>query len=774
MNDFDDNYNQIDLPDEETYCDSGMFSFGKYEILFASAPYLDENGEYDGYSTHSVIQEINGADVKYSDTGLQYNIDWKEKGKSINSISFTMPRDDAKLGHIFETSPYGLIKKNRTGVGATTLELESPRNSIVVVPTKALAITKAKKSKIAGTEKYKYLYVASDSNSVGFSSIQYYLRDRDIIYKKFIVVADSLPKVLNEIGEQNYSSYFLMVDEIDSYQYDSSYRDSLENVIDYYFKFPKSKRCLVSATVGNFSNKKIKEEPVINVNFNDPQPRDINLIHTNNIIWTTVKQILDIRQRHPDDNILIAYNSVKGGILQIIESIRNKLKEQLTGQGEVQVNELIEAQLQNECAVLCSVQSKRKVTSYYSDIEGEQLPKKINFMTCSYFVGIDISERFHLISIADSNLPYTLLSEDKFLQIAGRCRDDEGLLSETIIYQSMQRDGAPDLINDFELEEEIKKDAFILADYLNYIPQVAEKFPLLYRGQNKTDFENFENMMIKNSLKAYYGTAKVKLVRKDIAGVIRPTYLNIDNIIIQHNLLNNLYFSINNLHQSLMERGNNVTFQNIIEESPERISAEIRERIDSYIRSVEQTEMNEIIEQLRPATSIEESISFVNNIKRSLDLTKNGQIFVDRFLELKKYVPFEQLVSKLPNYQYDEVEYNKFYDSVIFWALSDEHPFKIAFREKFPLNTYMTNEQVVVKSNELLMSFLGLKELDTIQSARKRLNILCENGRSSSRDPENSNPYVIRSYDVNSFNTTPSERISATIEIHKVFKFLKK
>ena len=82
-----------------------------------------------------------------------------------------------------------------------------------------------------------------------------------------------------------------MVDEVDSYQYDGYFRESLENVIDYYFEFPYRNRCLVSATIGVFSNKKIEDEPVINISFNRSQRRNIALVHTNNVIKTAAKQI---------------------------------------------------------------------------------------------------------------------------------------------------------------------------------------------------------------------------------------------------------------------------------------------------------------------------------------------------------------------------------------------------------------------------------------------------------------------------------------------------
>lgn len=105
-----------------------------------------------------------------------------------------------------------------------------------------------------------------------------------------------------------------MADEIDSYQYDVSYRPVLENVIDIYFKFHKYKRCLVSATVGTFSNPLIEQEPVIEVEFNSPAPRDIVLINTISCHVSVDRRIREIRQEYPDDKILVAYNSIKKGI----------------------------------------------------------------------------------------------------------------------------------------------------------------------------------------------------------------------------------------------------------------------------------------------------------------------------------------------------------------------------------------------------------------------------------------------------------------------------
>lgn len=41
-----------------------------------------------------------------------------------------------RLGHVLKSLPHGLVYKEETGMGATQLELETPRNSIIVEPIK--------------------------------------------------------------------------------------------------------------------------------------------------------------------------------------------------------------------------------------------------------------------------------------------------------------------------------------------------------------------------------------------------------------------------------------------------------------------------------------------------------------------------------------------------------------------------------------------------------------------------------------------------------------
>lgn len=716
-----------------------QISIGKYEILFTSAL----EGTY-------AVQILNGAPLTGVTLSLDYTINWKDEEKtSISSVSFIMPKDEYKLSDVFESTPYGLIKKNRTGVGATTLELKSRRNSIIVVPTRALAYNKAKRTKIKNTRnKYEVLYVGGYIPHFRPQSIEEYLSDDTITYKKFIVVADSLPKLLDKIGEEHYKDYFLMIDEVDSYQYDAWYRPTLENVIDYYFEFPPIQRCLVSATIGNFSNEKIEEEPVIDIIFNQPQPRDIKLLHTDNVIVSTVKYINSLIEEYPNDKILIAYNSVRGGILQIIEWLDDSLK--------------------SRCAILCSEKSKFYADTYYSEIIEERLPNQITFMTSTYFVGIDISERFHLISISEASQTYTLLSEDKLEQIAGRCRHEEGLKSETIIYQSREKIAMSVWLyppTNEVLRGQITEDALLLTNFVNTIPQLKNTFNILAEEWlNKINI----GAIVDWSYKSYFSSRSVRLLRKDIHDNIAPAYLNIDNILIQFDILNNLYLSKETLHQSLLNQGHVILEWQDIEENEDRIPLELQEQLEEHCRTIEEDEIQNIIEELGVIESIEERTILANRLKMSS--SRKGEMFIDRFVELQEYVPFNLLVEYLAQLQSKKKDkYEWFYSSVMFWALSEEHSFKIAFKEKFPLETPLSNLDIKSRLNDLLMSNLNFREISTTNMAIRYLKLFC-NISDRVRNRELGNPYFILNYDVNNFEV-PLNRINATTRVSDIFKF---
>jgi len=724
---------------ENIFKPTSIVETDKYSILFALAPEFDNNHDIHDIE---VIRALNGAYVKYLYHHLQSEIHWIEKYKSILCIDFFMTNDSDKLSEIFLTTPYGLIKKNRTGIGATTLELNSPRNSIVVVPTRALAYEKAKNSYNPDTHKYSILYYGSRISGFTQQDILAYLNDASIEHKKFIVVADSLPKLMSIIGDNSYKDYFIMVDEIDSYQYDTSYRPAFEDVLDYYFKFPLKQRCLVSATIGSFSNPLINDEPIINVCFNTIESRNIKLINTNNIIETARKKIENIIEEYPDDKILIALNAVKGGIIPIIKSLREDLHQ--------------------DCAVLCGIKSKPYVEQYYTEITEQQLPKRINFMTCTYFVGIDISHRFHLISIADAAIIHSLLSVDKYQQISGRCRDAEGLLSETIIYTTSEQRG--DIPEDFNaIKEQIVHDALEVRDYTKHMHYVHNNFP-------KLRIEELSNEdIIKYTKRNYYGSSCLPLVRECKGNNnIEVSYFNIDGILIQLHLKAVTYSKNEILKDELERQGHHVDFSQVIEDIS-RTEAIIDETNEEIVQT--QTEEREsIVETLRGIESIQGQKELAQTL-RTRGVTQFNSNFLDKFIELIDYVPFDKLVEKLSDsLLYNKRRYDIFYNKIIFWALSEDHPLKVSIEHAFPIDSTMTGESIHRQFNYIWINMFRGNQL----SQRKvycKLDLFVKKGERTQND-QRQNVYPIISYDVLDLRCEPSNRIGAEIDVNRKFRNL--
>ncbi len=661
---------------------SSILSIGKYEILFRT--HFENDPATNEVVEDKAIQFLNNGEVCTNDK-LQYSLAYDEENFSIIGCNFTMPSKHAWLGDVFATLPYGIIKKNKTGIGATTLELNSKRNSIIVVPTRALAYEKAKNSKIPNTNKYKVLYCGGKLKDFTIPSLSEYLADEEIPYKKLLVVADSLPRTLEVIGEENYKDFFIMIDEIDSYQYESHYRPNIEKVVDCYFKFPQSQRCMISATMGSFTNPLIKEEPIINVQFTEIETRKVTLQPTNNPIVTAIDKILQLRRDFPQDKILIALNLVTRGILPIIESLPDELKA--------------------ECCVLCGDKSKPHVKDYLYEVLDNQLPTPITFMSSTYFVGVDFSDRYHLVTVMDATYPWTLLSTDKLQQIAGRCRHKDGLLSETIIYNTIS--SSSNSINYEELEAGIINDANILIDLSSSFNKAKQTFPKLIKTYN----EIYLDEIIRSSAKSYLGSSSVRLIR-DAADKVKIAYFNVDNILIQVRLLHTTYADSSSLSEDLKGNGNIVNllpFKNELND----ISEEVKTRIASQKEKTDKELMDAFILELRNRNTIFEREKVAQDLRNNY--TNKVGVFLDHFIELQKYVPFESLISLLPMYDTPR-QYEHFYNAIVFWALDNGHPVKQAWVASFIVGEKYTGAQVEEKVNAIWNGALGLNNLSRKQA----------------------------------------------------------
>lgn len=297
--------------------------------------------------------------------------------------------------------PSGLIAKNYTGIGATTLEMKSNRSSILVFPTVSLASSKAKKA----DKKYEVHYIGSSDDETPISSIEAVVKDleKQKVVKLFVVV-DSYIKLHQELKNANLlNDVFVLFDEIDTFQSESTYRTKMEIAVDLFFELDQDKRAMMTAT--NIQSVHPKFKTFINkyqVLKEDHQKEKLSIVLSMSNIHKDAADIIKKLAGSTNTNLLIAYNSIEN-IHKIIELL-----------GEA---------YQDKVSILSSERSKANAGKYFERLKDSKLPKQINFITSAYFVGIDIEDSAHTIIISNPSATHSLLTKSKIIQILGRVRN---------------------------------------------------------------------------------------------------------------------------------------------------------------------------------------------------------------------------------------------------------------------------------------------------------------------------------------------------------------
>ena len=602
---------------------------------------------------YQTIQELKENGITITPDTVIEDLSGFPVGEAPNKVTGIFANKKHLLSNYLTKMPHGLVDKKIPGIGATTLEINSKRNSIIVFPTKALAYSKH--SKHPNT-----LYVGSEikGEKVTNQQIEEYLAKDG--YKKLLVVADSLGRLLGIIGK-NYKDYFLMIDEIDVLQTDNNFRPQLENVIDYYLMFPLKNRCMVTATMKEFINPLLKKECKFSITWIYNARRDVKLLHTNNTTQTVIEEIIS----HPRDKIFIAYNS----ILQI-QNILSTLDEET----------------RKECAILCSEASIKEAGEYFAPKLGDNdtLPARINFATCCYFTGIDIEDSYHLITVSDVRRSHSMLTLDRMTQIHGRCRKDNGVLSETIIYNTLGY---------VSVMESMEKYTATLLNKAQKVLKVLESADTISQGDyTLTDlFAIIKEAIREKAQERIAGNELINLTRKDIYGKNVPAYLNIDYIIERTDLYAS-YFMPETLKEVLGKQVNIISYKSLPHGvSPEQNSIEKTNKdaqnklTDSYIQ-----EAIDNIKVLSTTGQLNDNTLHLY-IRQSRSRTK---IFLERFIKLYKYVDLDSLLHQLWEIRTsNSIAYKNLNNAVMYWALDEEHPFKVAIRRSFTLNkSYSASE----------------------------------------------------------------------------------
>lgn len=295
-----------------------------------------------------------------------------------------------------------ILSKRIPGCGATTLELETQRNSIIVVPNVPVI-----KSKCG-----KYGNLLGVYEDVTTDKIRNYLTNNRL--HKIMTTPESFGKVKTACsGIDVYNHFFLLMDECHQLIKDVDYRTDIVLPMNDFFRFKG--KSLVSATPIGFSDPRFKEFETVEVCADYDYRQEITVTHTYNIN----KAVSEYLEKHTEGTVCLFVNSVV-----MIYSIMKQFG------------------ILEDSTVYCAAKSRLKLKNEYSfdnahsDWNADTM-KKYNFFTGRFFTAFDLDLPYQpdLVMVTDPYISeYTILDIDTdCIQICGRFRN--GVKSATHIYR---------------------------------------------------------------------------------------------------------------------------------------------------------------------------------------------------------------------------------------------------------------------------------------------------------------------------------------------------
>jgi hypothetical protein len=604
----------------------------------------------------------------------------KETSLVIKRHATLKAKKETKLSEVLSLLPPGLVQKDETGMGATTLELWAPRNSIIVEPIKITASSKAYNN--TNNSGNPTLYVGSETKfhpkKLTKKEILAYISDPYIKHKKILVVADSLKKVIDAIGKNVFNDYFLLLDEIDSFQMDSAFRKSMEECLDYYKQFDKKHRCMLSATTIDFSDEKLQREDSTMISYDKPDTRKILVLQstTSDLLGNVKDKITELIINHPNQKIMVAYNSVKG-CLSLAEAIKD---EGIISESDIKI--------------LCSLNSQDKVGKYFEELDSDKLPGKLNFVTSAYFTGFDLNETFHLITVSGNKNKVHALSDKRMKQIAGRCRITSGLLSETIIHDLISSD---EKMEDYSLDNLLK----IANKEIETINCMLSNFDAV------PELKEIQLPVLEGIFKALDNNNRRFIRRRDLNSKPEISYLNIDSFRESVKSRHELYQNYSTLSDKLISQGHEVKC--IFLESSTHVDIV---KVDELGR---ENKVNNIINFLMDSPSnneIEEKLEIGN-------LDKLQKTIAKAYLELHPYIDNVELLENLriKGIKRDDRELKGLLHSLDFTISAPGDLYKSRMNKYFPIGKSFTKDEILRLLRIVISEFKNVANITTTTQA---------------------------------------------------------
>ncbi|MDC1403814.1 hypothetical protein N8328_05355 [Crocinitomicaceae bacterium] len=423
-------------------------------------------------------------------------------------------KNGIKLGQAFHFLPAGIINKKETGIGATTLEIDAPRNSIIIEPLKITVIEKEKQERKKEQSGYKLFAFLIEDKGI-FKKLRAYLEDPSIKYKKIILVIDNLEKLILHLGDA-FIDYFFLFDEIDYMQSGSSYRDMIEYGID--LGKVHKQFAVVSATLMQFSDPDLLKLPVTNYSYEYLEKKEVKIdfYKAHNLFKTEFSSESALQKSKLVKKKLASY------IVEILKATDDKMMVAINSVAAiVEISDFLvkKEYIKNEdITLLISDKADNKpIMEKYSNkkIEEEKLPTRLNFITSAYFNGYDLKDEYRLLIFSSPPIGPKMLSINEIKQIYGRNRID-GIIEFVLFSHDMESKDAenPEFMeltqNDFlEMASSHVEMAFCMEKHFKDKIKEDDKIQKVFK-------DSFTNSFFKDPLN--FSRLKKQLDIKDLIG----------------------------------------------------------------------------------------------------------------------------------------------------------------------------------------------------------------------------------------------------------------
>ena len=303
------------------------------------------------------------------------------------------------LSEVMEEIPTNtILNKVMTGCGATTLEINAARHSIIIEPNVPVIIGKK--------AQHDFLFAVYEGTTR--EDVKAYLAGEEDGYRKIITTPEGFDKkvlpAMYELSIPVYEEYFLLFDECEKPIQDVGYRGDIYLPVEDFFKFKG--KAMVSATPIIPSDPRFEEQgfEMLRIVPTYDYCKELTVVVTNNTVHVLRKLLK--RYRRAGEKVCIFFNSTDA-TLSLIQTLK----------------------LQERSKVFCSEKSVRKLKREGFAAVSDNLSElaEVNFFTSRFYSAVDIKLDYqpNVIVLTDVfHAPHSMIDpQTEVVQAIGRFRN---------------------------------------------------------------------------------------------------------------------------------------------------------------------------------------------------------------------------------------------------------------------------------------------------------------------------------------------------------------